>query len=153
MVDVGGDLNRQLAAIVQEPRQSRQQRRVVGHPLQRRVGEDDVVGLHGREGGDVLGEKAQPVALMAAGLVEHGGRAVDADGGRRAGVTVELDGQRARAAPEVDDPAARHRLDQGQEVEEGLPALDREALVLLWVPGVRHPPTLAPLVWNLYGFL
>src|SRR5437879_1887105 len=69
----------------------------------------------------------------------------------RSGVTVELDGQRARAAAEVDDPAARHRLHQGQEVEEGLPALGREALVLLRVPGVGHPDdpsaTCLELVW------
>src|SRR5204862_2623766 len=52
--------------------------------------------------------------------------------------------QLARAAPEVDDPAAGHRLEKGQEVVEGLRPLVGEAVVLVGVPRIRHGDIATP---------
>src|SRR5439155_21949338 len=100
----------------------------------------------GDEGGDVALLEAQPAPLQGMGFLQHGGRAVDAEGLGGAEVFVEPGGQLAGAAAEVDDalraPALRRRVEQRQEVVERAGTLGAELPVLGGVPGVgcAHPP-------------
>jgi hypothetical protein len=139
MVEVGRHLHRQLAAAGEGAGQPPEQRLVVGQPLQGGVGEHHVPAA-AAELGDVAELEAQAVAGQGAGALEHRRGAVKAE--RVAGLKapVELGGQLAAAAAEVDRPAAGHRPDQVEQVVEGLGALGGEARVLLGVPGV-HPHT------------
>ena len=139
VVEVGRDLHRQLAAVPQRARESGQQRPMARDPLQRRIGEHDVVGLaRRRERLDGAGLEAQPFSGEGRRARDHRRRAVHADGLGRAEVPVELRGQLAGAAPQVHHPPTGHRPDQSEQVVERLSPLRLESLVLVRVPGVRH---------------
>ncbi len=62
VVGICGDLNGQLASGAQAGRQLPQQSRVIGHPLQAGVGENDVEAGSGVEAADVAQFEPQTVA-------------------------------------------------------------------------------------------
>ncbi len=112
---------------------------MVGHPVQRGVGEHDVVAAVGLpQCGDITGAELQARDLELVCLCEHRVGAVDPDGLARLEPPVRSGGQLTRAAAEIDDPwrrcAGLHEL---EEIEERLGSLGAEAVVLGRIPGVR----------------
>lgn len=107
---------------------------MVGDPLERGIGEDEIVGAAGRQGGDVgLDPSESGIVLPCVG--QHVGRAVDA---RHLGVGPALRqeiGAVARAAAEIDDPPRRREGDTGEEVARRPGPLPSELQVLIRVPG------------------
>jgi thiopeptide-type bacteriocin biosynthesis protein len=144
--DLGGDpvrgvismrrhLDRELAALGERVGKAAQELGVAGQPVQRGVGEEQVVVARRAQVGDVLAAEAEAVAGEGPAAGQHGLGAVDADGLLRLQVAVQVAGQLTGAAAEIGDAHARGLLDQLEQVEEGLGSLCLEALVLLWVPG------------------
>ena len=71
MIEVCGYLHRKLAAGNEHCCQARKQCPVVAHPLQRRVGEDDIDGFPRLPHGDVAARERQPVDLEGVSAFEH----------------------------------------------------------------------------------
>src|SRR5262249_34461624 len=110
--------------------------RVVGDPVQRGVGEDDVDGPGGCPGPQIAELEGHTVAGVRLRPVQHRLGRVDADGALDAEVAVEVDGERAVPAAQVDSGPAGDGMEEGEEVVEGPPALVGEAVVLVGVPGL-----------------
>jgi hypothetical protein len=141
VVVVHRHLHRELAAVGEGAGQAREQLRVVGQPLQGGVGEDHVVGGGRGEGGDVGALEAQAGRRKGGAVGEHGLGAVDAGGVGVGQAIMQGARQLAGAAAEIDDAQVRARFDQRDQVQERLPPLAAEAVVLGRVPGAgghRH---------------
>ena len=134
MVVVGWHLHGQLPVCRQRGGQTPQQRRVIGRPVERGVGEDEIVFVIAGERADVAGREAQAVARVGRGLRQHRRRVVDAERLPRSEMAVERPRQLAGAAPEIDDAHPRPWLHQRHQIEEGLRPLVAKAAVLLGVP-------------------
>lgn len=134
MAGVGGHLHGQLPTGRQPTGEPGQLSFVVGHPLQRRVGGDDVDRRLRLEGSEV--GQLEPHAVDHGRGAEHRRRGVDADGGGHAETSVQVHGELPRPATQIDGPATGDRLEQRHQVVEGLTTLPCEAPVLLRVPGV-----------------
>ena len=112
---------------------------MIRQPVQGRVREDEVPRRLVRERGDVSLREAQARTRDRGGTREHVRRALEAERLARAESRVQVRGQLAGAAAEVDDTHARCALDQRHDVVERLSPFAREALVLRGVPGIlRH---------------
>ena len=138
---VGRHLHRELAARAQGAAQAGHQRRVVGQPVQGRVGEHQIVLAVGGEGRDVGQLEAQPGAGEGARAGQHLRRAVDADGVGGAQGAVQLGGELAAAAAEVDDAPTRRSgqtFSTSEEVKERPASLVLEALVRRGIPSIGH---------------
>ena len=137
MVEVGGHLHGELAALGETPGESREEGRVIGKPLQRGVREHQIDRRVGSEGGDVGLDELEPRLEERVAGLEHRRRIVDADGTARAELPVQLSRQLAGSASEVDDPHVGSLVHQCQQVEPRLRALRLEPLVLVGTPGIR----------------
>ena len=85
------------------------------------------------------GAKRRILARERGTPFEHRLGVVEADGGARLHALVHHPGQFACPTAEVDRAAAGERLDEIEEVVEGLASLVVEAIVLFGVPGAgRH---------------
>ena len=71
VIGVRRDLHGELPAPAQAATEPGQQGTVIGHPLQRGVGEDDVESIVGVEGGDVTGLEPKPASGERPGPFEH----------------------------------------------------------------------------------
>ncbi len=71
MIEICGHLHGELAAGNEHRFQARKQRPVVAHPLQRRIGEDDIEGCLRLPHGDVAARERQPVDLERVSAFEH----------------------------------------------------------------------------------
>ena len=142
VVVVHRHLDGELPARPQRAREPAQQRGMVGHPVQRGVGESEIEGLRGRELRDVELLEAQP--LRPRHLGEHRGGIVDAQRLARSELAVQLERHVARAAAEIDHAHPGPRLDQCEQIAEGLRPLGAEAIVLPGIPRVGHALRLAP---------
>src|SRR5262249_61242909 len=112
-----------------------------------RVREHEVEGVALREGRHVSRLEAQAASGVWRTALEHCRRAVQADGLARGELLMQLPGQLARPAPEVDDAHVRPGPHEAEEVTERLLALGTKALVLLRIPGVgRHAGRLGAVV-------
>src|SRR5262249_52611610 len=109
-----------------------------------RVREHEVEGVALREGRDVSRLEAHAASGVWRTALEHRRRAVQAYRLARGELPMQLPGQLARPAPEVDDAHVRPGPHEAEEVTERLLTLGAKALVLLRVPGVgRHAERLA----------
>ena len=106
-------------------------------PLQRGVGEDEVIRFVGNEARDVALLEAKRALCQRHRLFEHRVRRVDAERTRRAEFRVQPRRELAGAAAEVDDAHRGFALDHRSEVVEGLGAFLPESLVLVGIPGAR----------------
>lgn len=141
MVVIVGDLDCELATGAQHPGEVRERGVMIGQPVEGGVGEHEVVARAGVEAGDVLQGEAQAGRLedrggqrgrglsLRTGVGEHGRRAVEAESRTGPQALVEQLGELAGAAAEVDDVQVGLRLDEGEQVMEGLGALGLELLV------------------------
>lgn len=147
MIVVGRHLEGELAPGSQLFGQAGEQTRVVGHPVQGGVGEDDVDGpgrfpvlqvapLEAHAPGH--GRVEARIGQRGPGSLQHGVGVVHPDRLGRAQLAVQLDGQRPRTAAQVDGRTPRDGRQTGQQVVEGTAALGGEALVLLGVPHRRR---------------
>ncbi|MNE67002.1 hypothetical protein D3C80_1625860 [compost metagenome] len=118
LIEVVRGLHGQAAAVTQLTDQVRVQRAVIGHPLQRGIGQDQVLRLGGGPAGDIGNCAAHPrdaQALTFTGLGDHVRIAVQ---GNHLGIRVALQqhfGRIARAAAQVNgmaDRAWRHGAEQ-----------------------------------------
>ena len=134
VIVVGGDLHGELTGLRQCGGEPGQERLVVGDPVQRGVGEDEVVVSLARERADVSLLEAETVAREGRALGQHRRRVVDADRLPRREPPVQLPRQLAGAAAEIDDAHSRPRLHQIEQIEEGLRPLVAEPPVLLRIP-------------------
>ena len=85
---------------------------MVGHPVERGVGEDEVERLCRRKRADVAALEPKSVARVRRRLREHRVGRIDADRLRGPRAPVQLGRQLARSAPEIDRAAARNRRDE-----------------------------------------
>ncbi|MNN26073.1 hypothetical protein D3C81_1395690 [compost metagenome] len=137
-VEVVRGLHRQAAALAQLADQARIQRRVVRHPLQRGIGQDQVLLFGGGPLGNIgngaaHAGHAQPLAL--AGFFDHVRVAVQR---YYLGIGVTLQqhlGRVARAATQVDSMAYRVWRHGGQQIADGAGALVFEQGILGGGPG------------------
>ncbi len=136
VLEVRRHLHRELPLRRQLVAQPLDQRRMIRRPLQARIGEHHVDRFGRRPRRQVTLLEPHAVAGVGRGLLEHVGRAVDADGLDGVHMTMQLGGELTGTAAEVDDPAARHGLHHGEEVVERLAALGLEAVVGRGIPCV-----------------
>src|SRR6266571_4558362 len=138
VVVVGRHLDRELAPRGEAQGEPPEHVLVERHPVERRVREDQVPGAPRivDEGEDVPPLERQSLARVTPALLEHGLRAVDAQGLSGAETVVQGPGQLAGAAAQVDHPHPGPRPHEAQDVEEGLAALVAEPFVLAGVPDV-----------------
>ena len=138
VIVVGGHLDGELTSLRQRGGQTPEERLVVGDPLQRGVGEDEVVVSLARERADVSLLERQTVAREGRALGQHRRRVVDADRLSRRKPPVQLPRQLAGAAAEIDHAHVRPRLHQIEQIEEGPRPLVAKPLVLLRIPVGRR---------------
>src|SRR5262249_25866318 len=131
MVEIVGNLERELASRSERSRKSREKARVIGDPVERGVREDEVELRSRCERRYVAAFEPESAAGSRDGLREHGCRGIETERLRGAGPTVELAGELSRSAAEVHRPAAGDRGDEIREIEERLAALGGEARVHL----------------------
>ena len=111
-----------------------QERLVIGNPVQRGVGEDEVeVSVAGKVA-DISRLEPEPVARERRALGQHRRRVVDADRLPRRKPLVQLPRQLAGAAAEIDHAHAGSRLHQIEQIEEGPRPLVAKPPVLLGIP-------------------
>jgi hypothetical protein len=137
MIMVGGNLYRQLPPLAQGGCQAAQQRRVIGHPLQGGVGEDEIVISLSRECINISRHETESITSEGRRLGQHCRRAIEAQRLPRVEMDMQLPRQLARATPQIDHPHPRPRLHQGHEIEEGLRSLTAKPAVLLRIPICR----------------
>jgi hypothetical protein len=147
-------LHEQLTAGGKRRGEPGEQRRMVGHPVQRRVREDEVVVTPRGKGLDVAPLEAKARTRVGLRLLEHRGRCVDADRLSRAHPTMEFGGQLAGAATEIHDPLDLCGLEQRDQILKGSRSLVAEPIVARWLPRVGPViwPVIGP-VWAHEGFL
>ena len=149
VVEIGRDLDGELASRAQPGGEASEQFTVVGHPLQAGVGEDDVEGRLWREVGDVPVFKRQTVTRERTRFCQHRLRGVDPERCGRLGVLVQPGGEFPGAAAEIHHLAPRNGIDHGEEVEERFGAFGGELCVLTGIPvvgrlvGLHRPPGLS----------
>ena len=138
---VGRHLHRQLPTGGERLGPAAQHGLVVGHPLQARVGQDEVPATMrfagGRPGGEVAVREADVHLrreLQLPGALEHGGRRIDADERVGPEESRRLHTQRAVATSEIDHPVDRGRVDEADQVPERLRPFRRESSVLVGIP-------------------
>ena len=138
VIEIGGHLDRQLAARREHRAQSRKQGWMIADPLHRRVGEDDVEWRIRLPVTDVTADEAQPVGLEGSGTFEHCVRRIDTERFRRPQLAMQAGGEQPGSASEIDNATASPFGDQCHEVVEGLLTLRAKTFVLARTPGVAH---------------
>jgi hypothetical protein len=144
MVEVRGDLDRELTARGERRPQAREELRVAAHPVQRRVREDEVVRAGRIEALDLSALEADAISRVRRRLREHRFGRVDAE--RLAGTEALVQDARqlSGTAAEVDDAHPGARPNEGEQIVERLCSLVAKAGVLLGAPahgrGVGEPP-------------
>ena len=138
-VEVRGHLHRERPARREALDPHRDEAQVARHPLEGRIGDEDVDRGPELGGVPVLGGRLNPfdaaVGVELARAAEHVGRAVDADDPRVGPALGEPERQLARPAAEVDDEPGRRGVHTGQQVGEGSAAVAGEDGILPRVPG------------------
>ena len=104
---------------------------MTAHPLQRRVGEDDIEWRSGCQSPMSPSVNVTSGGLEGAGSFEHRVRRVDPERCRRPQLAMQDGGEHPRSAAEIDHPAGRPFRDQRDQVVEGLLALSAKTLVWL----------------------
>ena len=138
MIVVGGDLHGELTGLRQCGGEPGQERLVVGDPVQRGVGEDEVVVSLTRERADVSRLEPQTVAREGRALGQHRRRVVDADRLSRRKPPVQLPRQLAGTAAEIDHAHSWPWLHEIEQIEEGPRPLVAKPPVLLRIPVRRR---------------
>jgi hypothetical protein len=114
--------------------QAPQERLVIGNPLQRGVGEDEIEISLTCERVDVFLLEPETAAREGHAFGQHRRRVVDADRLPRRKPPVQLPRQFTGPAAEIDRAHLRPRLHQIEQIEEGSRPLVAKPLVLRWIP-------------------
>ncbi len=134
--EIVGHLHGQRAAGRDHRCHAREQRAVIGQPMQRRVAVHEIDGRFRRPRGKVPGDEAQArrIGGRRTCLVEHGRGIVDADDVRLRPALGQQPGHVAGAATEIDDRARRSKVHPRKQVERRAQPRIREFQILLWIP-------------------
>ena len=129
---------------VEHGREVREQPIVVGHPVERRRREDRVDRIDRDRVEQVVGQEGDPVgAEPFAGALDHRGEASSATTSPRGKSVAERGGDLSGAAPRVEHALVATERQPLEHLEAPAGHRDRQAVVGVGVPVVRHAPRLA----------
>jgi hypothetical protein len=137
-IEVGGNLNGESAARIDSIQEPRKQGRVIGNPLQSRVGKNQVESiLRVRNPRRDVFKNPSAMRLVFASNVDHRGGIIESGnlGGRPSG--GGYGGAVARSASKIDDPPHALRRDAIQQIVARANPVFAEFQVLVGIPS-RH---------------